>query len=278
MTAWRSSRLLAETRSSSPVIWALMFFGPCSRMIFEIFFAFSWSRPSFRPASIRYSLPDRCGSPASTALSETPRLMSLVWKTSRTALTRSSLFARMTIVSPLHAIDASTFLKSYRCEISLAAWLSALSTSCRSTLLTTSKDDSLATVHPSGVPVPDGTSARPPAGACYPCTRCRRSRRRGGLPEWPKGAVCKTVGIAYAGSNPSPATSSRTAAEQQRSWSAAVVRRADSPAPARASSRAQSAGATLAAGTADGQRGDRRGAADGDADLGQRRTAAGCHL
>jgi hypothetical protein len=26
------------------------------------------------------------------------------------------------------------------------------------------------------------------------------------LPEWPKGAVCKTVGSAYVGSNPTPAT------------------------------------------------------------------------
>src|SRR5215470_8563217 len=29
---------------------------------------------------------------------------------------------------------------------------------------------------------------------------------RGRLPEWPKGAVCKTVGSAYVGSNPTPAT------------------------------------------------------------------------
>src|SRR3982751_2838576 len=28
----------------------------------------------------------------------------------------------------------------------------------------------------------------------------------GGLPEWPKGADCKSVGSAYEGSNPSPAT------------------------------------------------------------------------
>jgi hypothetical protein len=28
------------------------------------------------------------------------------------------------------------------------------------------------------------------------------------LPEWPKGAVCKTVGFAYPGSNPGPATTS----------------------------------------------------------------------
>src|SRR3954469_1192409 len=28
----------------------------------------------------------------------------------------------------------------------------------------------------------------------------------GGLPEWPMGADCKSVGLAYEGSNPSPAT------------------------------------------------------------------------
>src|SRR5258706_5277991 len=32
----------------------------------------------------------------------------------------------------------------------------------------------------------------------------------GRLPEWPKGAVCKTVGSAYVGSNPTPATSQST--------------------------------------------------------------------
>jgi hypothetical protein len=63
-------------------------------------------------ASMRYSLPDALGSPASIALSETLRLMSFVWKTSRTALTRSSLFARMTIRSPLQAMSASVPLKS----------------------------------------------------------------------------------------------------------------------------------------------------------------------
>ena len=34
--------------------------------------------------------------------------------------------------------------------------------------------------------------------------RCRTAHGR--LPEWPKGAVCKTVGSAYVGSNPTPAT------------------------------------------------------------------------
>ena len=63
ITACRSSRLLLDTRSSSPSICALTAFGPCSRMIFEIFFAFSWSRPSVREASIRYSLPRASGRP-----------------------------------------------------------------------------------------------------------------------------------------------------------------------------------------------------------------------
>src|SRR5215212_4238800 len=35
----------------------------------------------------------------------------------------------------------------------------------------------------------------------------------GRLPEWPKGAVCKTVGIAYVGSNPTPATSQKPASD-----------------------------------------------------------------
>ena len=34
---------------------------------------------------------------------------------------------------------------------------------------------------------------------------------RGRLPEWPKGAVCKTVGSAYVGSNPTPATTCENA-------------------------------------------------------------------
>ena len=71
-----------------------------------------------------------------------PRLISLVSKTSRIAFTRSSVFASIRIVSPDHSIEAPTFLKSKRCEISLAAWFSALSTSWWSTLLTMSKDES----------------------------------------------------------------------------------------------------------------------------------------
>src|SRR6478752_2589256 len=39
----------------------------------------------------------------------------------------------------------------------------------------------------------------------------------GGLPEWPMGADCKSVGLAYEGSNPSPATPGTTAPDLSRS-------------------------------------------------------------
>src|SRR5687767_6248344 len=48
-------------------------------------------------------------------------------------------------------------------------------------------------------------------------TSCRReSVRQGRLPEWPKGAVCKTVGSAYASSNLAPATPAETARHQRK--------------------------------------------------------------
>jgi hypothetical protein len=48
---------------------------------------------------------------------------------------------------------------------------------------------------------------------------------RGRLPEWPKGAVCKTVGSAYPGSNPGPATTSENGLRPGNSpGSRAVVR------------------------------------------------------
>src|ERR1700757_5150802 len=99
--------------------------------------------PSLRATLIRYSLPEGFGSPGSRALSETPRLTSLSLKTSRTALARSSLLARMsTACSPDQAMEAPTPRKSNRVPISLAAWLTALSTSWRLSLDTMSKEDS----------------------------------------------------------------------------------------------------------------------------------------
>jgi hypothetical protein len=47
----------------------------------------------------------------------------------------------------------------------------------------------------------------------YPAL-CRQDvTARGRLPERPKGAVCKTVGLAYVGSNPTPATTRNTSSE-----------------------------------------------------------------
>jgi hypothetical protein len=51
------------------------------------------------------------------------------------------------------------------------------------------------------------TASRLPRGHVfgYPCDAASAAAY-GRLPEWPKGTVCKTVGSAYVGSNPTPAT------------------------------------------------------------------------
>src|SRR6516164_1159045 len=224
MTAWRSSFFFEETRTSSPWTWARTPLGPSSLMILETFFAFSWEMPSFRLIAMRYSLPDARGSAASRCLSETPRLTSFSLKTSRTALARSSLLARIsTPCSPDQAMDAPTPRKSNRVLISLAAWLSALSASWRSILLTMSKLDSLGMTHrldgyTSRRHISQGTAARWRDGqrrthSCCPLffSLLPHTVVLGRLPEWPKGAVCKTVGSAYVGSNPTPATTCENA-------------------------------------------------------------------
>src|ERR1700746_1346342 len=71
-----------------------------------------------------------------------------------------------------------------------------------------SKEDSAAT----GIRLSPGRPGRRNRDAEVPCQFRYPSQcpffgtARGRLPEWPKGAVCKTVGSAYDGSNPSPAT------------------------------------------------------------------------
>src|SRR5690349_1233053 len=91
--------------------------------------------------------------------------------------------------------------KSKRCDSSLPAWLRALSISWRSTLLTTSKDASaMASPLRSAEASPGVRQRRPPFLYSSPVPP------HGGLPEWPMGADCKSVGLAYEGSNPSPAT------------------------------------------------------------------------
>ena len=64
------------------------------------------------------------------------------------------------------------------------------------------------------------TASRLPRGHVfgYPCDAASAAAY-GRLPEWPKGTVCKTVGSAYVGSNPTPATICRNgplAAETRR--------------------------------------------------------------
>ena len=112
-------------------------------MIFEIFLVFSCDRPSLRPTASRYSLPESFGSSASSTFSETFRFTSLSLNTSRTALARSSLLARIsTPCWPDQAMEAPTPRKSNRVPISLDACCRALSTSWRLILLTMSNDES----------------------------------------------------------------------------------------------------------------------------------------
>src|SRR5215472_19180203 len=119
-------------------------------------------------------------------------------------------------------MDAPTPRKSNRVPISLTAWLSALSASWWSILLTMSKLDSLGMGlrldgygegRHAGRAGVAGRWGRLPDGprrdwSCSPLffSLPPHSAARGRLPEWPKGAVCKTVGLAYVGSNPTPAT------------------------------------------------------------------------
>ena len=71
------------------------------------------------------------------------RLISFSLNTSTAAFARSSVSDSTLIASsPAQAIEVPVPRKSNRCESSFAAWFRALSTSCRSTLLTTSNDGS----------------------------------------------------------------------------------------------------------------------------------------
>src|SRR3954465_8065127 len=129
------------------------------------------------------------------------RLISFSLNTSSAAATRSSVSAwSVTPFSPAQAMVALVPRKSNRWESSFPAWFSALSTSWRSTLLTTSKDESAMAVPLPLRELPGLRDRRPRFLYAAPV------RPHGGLPEWPMGADCKSVGLAYEGSNPSPAT------------------------------------------------------------------------
>src|ERR1017187_4462319 len=154
-------------------------------MIFESFFASSWEIPSFRATESRYSLPDSLGSPTSRVLSETVRLTSFSLNTSSTALARSSLLILETMSNEdsdatairLDAVGAEGARTGRRGGLVLAA-----------------------------VTVTQDPRADPARRFRYSSGCLFLRDGRGRLPEWPKGAVCKTVGLAYVGSNPTPAT------------------------------------------------------------------------
>ena len=54
-------------------------------------------------------------------------------------------------------------------------------------------------------------------------------RLYGWIPEWPKGADCKSVGFAFEGSNPSPSTYNISCQFHTAGWSSSEARRAHNP-------------------------------------------------
>src|SRR5262249_55169876 len=162
-------------------------------------FAFSSAIPCVTVTASRNSRPACFGSSYCSALSEIPRLTHFSCSTSSTALTRSSLFATSEIESPECVAAAPVSRKSKRFLISLAVWLTGLSISWVSTLLTMSKDGS-ATARNLLSELDQRGSSRCPAGQSHlartsprqpPCRDRYARPRHGRLPERPKGAVCK---------------------------------------------------------------------------------------
>src|SRR3954464_4535538 len=175
ITVCRSSRFFDDTRTVSPCTCACTPFGPSAFIRLTIALAFSSSMPCRTETSSR-ELPPAAGSGSlwSSAFSDTDRLTRRSLNTSRTARTRSSLLApSSTASSPFQVIDAPVPLKSNRCPISFAVWLTALSTSWCSTLLTTSNVES-ATVWP---PLSCATRAAPLAGNVCTQAGCPSGQR-----------------------------------------------------------------------------------------------------
>ena len=126
-------------------------------------------------------------------------------------MARSSVLALISrTFSPLPLDRRPGALEVVRCESSLAAWFSALSTSWWSTLLTMSKCCRPWCLLPVGCRARAGrTRRRARCGILpyrAPCDPSAVGATAGGLPERPMGADCKSVGLAFEGSNPSPAT------------------------------------------------------------------------
>src|SRR5271156_1642361 len=146
------------------------------------------------------------------------RRISFSLKTSTAALTRSSVELVSSIASsPFHAILVSVPRKSNRVESSLAAWLRALSTSCRSSLLTTSNDESAIGYVPFLRSWPFVIRVH---------LRCRLATRTTPA-DCPSGQWERTVNPsanAYPGSNPGSATEVRRFPALTTTFSAGAVR------------------------------------------------------
>ena len=94
-------------------------------------------------------------------------------------------------------------MKSNRVPASRLAWSTALRTSCMSTSETTSNVGMRDTIVSGRAPAVGGVGGAGPR----PVGRDRGIvSPRGSVPEWPKGADCKSAGTAYEGSNPSRPT------------------------------------------------------------------------
>src|SRR3954449_8762204 len=176
-------------------------------MSLPTFLACSWEMPSLSSTEILDSRPDCRGSPASRTFRDWLRLISLSLKTSSTADARSSAFAEIsTACSPERLMVAPVFLKSNRWLISRCAWLIALSISCWSSLLTMSNDESAMARVPPAAGSADFKSVIGLRYSFVPAAPETIWGHHGRLPERPMGADCKSVGFAFEGSNPSPAT------------------------------------------------------------------------
>src|SRR4051812_6963347 len=99
------------------------------------------------------------------------------------AFKRSSVEEWRRISCSDSSISVPVFLKSKRLATSRWVWSTALRTSCRSTSETTSKE---------------GIGEK----VVW--------RLHGSVPEWPKGADCKSAGTAFGGSNPPRPTSRKS--------------------------------------------------------------------
>src|SRR5947209_16706907 len=129
------------------------------------------------------------------AFSGTWRLTSFSSSTCTSAFRRSSVEECMRISCSANSISVPVFLKSNRLATSRWVWSTALRTSCRSTSETTSK---------------------------VGIWKRYLSEIPGSVPEWPKGADCKSAGSAYGGSNP-PRPTGRSLTGETASFTLCVL-------------------------------------------------------